>query len=122
MRAAVIGLGVIGKAQARMFNASVTYDPLHHSNYPYADLSHCDFAVVCAPTPMGQEGEAVMDYVEDAVHSLPEGLPVLLRSTVPPGASNALSGGRFFCHAPEFMGENPDHPWQSPEEVPFLIL
>ena len=121
MRVAVIGLGVIGKAQAKMFDAAVTYDPLYDDEYPYEELEGCDFAVVCAPTPQGDDGSAVMSYVEDAIASLPPNLPVLLRSTVPPGTSDRLASGTF-CHAPEFMGENPAHPWQSPAEVPFMVL
>ena len=91
MTVAVIGLGVIGKAQARLFEAGVTYDPLYNDSYPYDELTNCDFAVVCAPTPESDSGAAILSYVESAIEALPP-IPVLLRSTVPTAGE---IGGNF---------------------------
>jgi UDPglucose 6-dehydrogenase len=87
-------------------------------------LSGCDFAIVCVGTPEGPDGHAELAYVENAAADLPHGLPVVLRSTVPPGTTDRLFGGseRLYCHAPEFMGENVLHSWQRPEDVPYMIL
>ncbi len=123
MHVGIIGQGVIGKAQARMFrdHEVVTYDPATDPSYPYDALAACDFAVICVGTPAMADGSANIDYVEQAFHSLPPALPVLLRSTVPPGTTQGLGGG-LICHLPEFMGENPAHPWQESTDVPYLIL
>jgi UDPglucose 6-dehydrogenase len=125
MRVGIIGLGVIGSAQAEMFAAHdlVTYDPLDDDAYPLA-MRSCDFAIVCVGTPERPDGHADVSYVEQAVSDLPPGLPAVIRSTVPPGTTDRLLGGsgRLYAHAPEFMGENVLHSWQRPEDVPYMIL
>lgn len=126
MKVAIIGLGVIGSAQADLFSAHdlVTYDPARDSAYPVAAVADCDFAIVCVGTPEGDDGRAELTYVEEATLDLPPGLPVVLRSTVPPGTTDWLfkDSGRLYAHAPEFMGENVLHSWQRPADVPYMIL
>jgi UDPglucose 6-dehydrogenase len=124
VRVAVIGLGVIGSAQAEMFkdHEVVAYDPVQHAEYPADRIAECDFAVVCVGTPPGPTGEADLTYVEVAAEQLPPKLPVVLRSTVPPGTTDRLFSDRLYCHAPEFMGENVLHSWQKPWDVPYMIL
>jgi UDPglucose 6-dehydrogenase len=126
MKVGIIGLGVIGTAQAQMFAEYdlVTYDPAVDETYPTEALAGCDFAIVCVGTPEGPDGHAELAYVENAAADLPHGLPVVLRSTVPPGTTDRLFGGseRLYCHAPEFMGENVLHSWQRPEDVPYMII
>jgi UDPglucose 6-dehydrogenase len=126
MRVAIIGLGVIGTAQAEMFNAHdlVTYDVAKNDTYPYSEIAECDFAVICVGTPEGENGHADISYVADAAAALPTVMPVVLRSTVPPGTTDRLFRwtGRLYCHAPEFMGENILHSWQRSSDVPYMIL
>lgn len=126
MRVGVIGLGVIGQAQAAMFREHevVTFDPLDHDTYPEKDLAACDFAIVCVGTPELPDGHACLTYVEEAAKALPPRVPALLRSTVPPGTTDRLfkGTGRIYGHAPEFMGENVLHSWQKPEDVPYMII
>ena len=53
MKAAIIGLGVVGLAQARMLADCelVTYDVTDRWPYPEARIAACDFAVITAGTP-----------------------------------------------------------------------
>jgi UDPglucose 6-dehydrogenase len=126
MRVGIVGLGVIGTAQAEMFaeHDLVTYDPAVSDTYPAEGLADCDFIIVCVGTPQGADGHAELSFVEAAAAALPEGVPVMLRSTVPPGTTDRLFAdtGRLYCHAPEFMGENVLHSWQRPEDVPYMII
>jgi UDPglucose 6-dehydrogenase len=126
MRIGIVGFGVIGSAQAVLFarHDLVTYDSSVHDTYPAEALAGCDFAIVCVGTPEGAGGSADLSYVEAAAAALPPALPVMLRSTVPPGTTDRLlSGqGRLYCHAPEFMGENVLHSWQRSVDVPYMIL
>lgn len=126
MRVGIIGLGVIGSAQADMFREyeQVAYDPAHHDTYPTEQLAGCDFIIVCVGTPEGVDGHADLTYVESAAARLPDGVPVVIRSTVPPGTTDRLFAGtsRLYAHAPEFMGENVLHSWQRPVDVPYMIL
>jgi nucleotide sugar dehydrogenase len=146
MRVAIIGLGIIGRAQVRMFtNAGaevVGYDPAHHATYPFAQIAECDFAVICVGTPQGEDGHADLKGVFDAMGALPEKLPVIIRSTVPPGTTDILLYGRghqehdeFFpadcrysasaqcvVHVPEFMYEREGGPWSESTDVPYMLL
>lgn len=126
MRVAIIGMGVIGQAQADLFAGHdiVAYDPAIRHIYPAGQIAECDFAVICVGTPEREDGHADLSYVEAAAKALPDGVPVVLRSTVPPGTTDGLFKGseRFYCHAPEFMGENVLHSWQRSGDVPYMIL
>lgn len=126
MRVGIIGLGVIGFAQAEMFaeHELVTYDPSVDDAYPSDELARCDFALICVGTPECDDGHAELAYVDAAAAALPDGLPAVLRSTVPPGTTDRLFAdtGRLYCHAPEFMGENVLHSWQRPVDVPYMII
>jgi UDPglucose 6-dehydrogenase len=128
MRVAIVGMGVIGTAQATMFRDAghdlVTYDPATDRTYPAGDIAGCDFAVICVGTPEAADGSADLAHVEAAAVDVPAGVPVMLRSTVPPGTTDRLFGSsaRLYVHAPEFMGENVLHSWQKPTDVPYMIL
>ena len=98
----------------------VTYDKAFRSAYPLAHLAECDFAVICVDTPPLPDGSADLRNLNDALTSLPAGLPVLIRSTVPPGTTGKIE--RMACHAPEFLHERKGGAWQESTDVPFLIL
>jgi UDPglucose 6-dehydrogenase len=101
MRVGIVGLGVIGTAQAEMFAAHdlVTYDPAEDDVYP-VEMESCDFAIVCVGTPQAPDGSADLSYVRAAACELHPDVPVVLRSTVPPGTTDRLFAGRgrLYCH------------------------
>lgn len=123
MKVGIVGLGVIGTAQAQMFaeHDLVTYDPAVDDAYP-PEMASCDFVLVCVPTPESPDGSADLTYVEAAASELPPDVPAVLRSTVPPGTTDRVMAGRMYCHAPEFMGENVLHSWRRSTDVPYMIL
>lgn len=122
MRVGIIGLGTVGRAQVRMFTGHdlVLYDKAHGGSYPLSQLAECDFAVICVDTPPDRHGRADLSNFNDAVSALPDGLPLLIRSTVPPGTTGKIGG--MTCHAPEFIHEREGGSWREPADVPFLIL
>lgn len=125
MKVGIIGMGVVGEGQAEMFSGHdlVTYDATWDMDYPYGDLVSCDFALVCVGTPATSYGRAYLGHVKEAIESLPPNVPVVLRSTVPPGTTDSLfERYRLYVHAPEFMGENVLHSWQYPVDVPYMII
>ena len=124
LKAAVIGLGVIGSAQVRLLGDTVhvTYDVKSGKKYPARAIHGCDFAVICTGTPQGDDGRADLTAVHAALRRLPASMPVMIRSTIPPGTTASLEATRgCVVHVPEFMSERPDGTWREPSDVPFLI-
>jgi len=122
---AVIGMGVVGRSQAVMFAPVVTYDIAQETPYPAGDIAGCEFAVIAVGTPQSETGHAVLAAVWQAIAALPLGLPVLLRSTVPPGTTRDLiraHPGRLIAHSPEYLTERHGGPWSASTDVPFMIL
>jgi nucleotide sugar dehydrogenase len=128
MRVAVIGTGFIGKAQIRMLAQHdadiVTYDTSDDKPYPRVSIALCDFAIVCVGTPEAEDGSADLRYVFAAVRELPSDLPVVIRSTIPPGTTARLQATRpgWVCHVPEFMHEREGGAWSETTDVPFLVI
>lgn len=110
MRVGIIGLGHVGRNVRDRLDALgvevVTYDVADGGGYPRDALAGCDFAVVCVGTPSLEDGSAELDQVRAAVQALPVER-VLLRSTVPPGTTEALveETGKQICFSPEYVGE-----------------
>jgi nucleotide sugar dehydrogenase len=128
VKVAIIGLGIIGRAQQRMFEAGgcavVTYDPAYSDGYPLDEIGSCDFAVICVGTPPAADRTADLTYVCQALEALQDTLPVLIRSTMPPGTTDFLAGlrsGLTAC-APEFLYERDGGAWSESTEVPYLIV
>lgn len=125
-RAAVIGLGVVGRAQLRLFGdmAQVTYDPAATKGpYPSGRVAECDFAVVAVGTPEAEDGSADLSYLREALDRIPPEMPVMIRSTIPPGTMAGLEKTRsLVVHVPEFLNERPDGAWRESGDVPFMIL
>ena len=126
MRAAVIGLGVVGKAQVRLLGDMVhaVYDPLGTPGpYPFERVAECDFAVICTGTPQRRDGTADLSFLREALGRIPPEVPVMIRSTIPPGTTARLERSRsLVVHVPEFLNEKPGGAWRESADVPFVIL
>lgn len=126
MKVAIIGMGVVGKAQVELFaeHTIVSYDIAHVDPYPQEDIDTSDFAVICVGTPRRIDGGADVSQVSDAIARLRPNLPVMIRSTVPPGFTATLADGRIghTVHVPEFLHERKGGLWQRSADVPFMIL
>jgi UDPglucose 6-dehydrogenase len=127
MRVALIGMGVVGQAQAELFKQfmAVTYDPAVNKAYPKSRIAGCDFAVVSVGTPANLDGSNNLEYVYQAVEALPYNKPVLIRSTITPGTMADLQQRypeRWMAHAPEFLHEREGGQWSKSIDVPFMVL
>ncbi len=122
---AIIGMGVVGRAQAKLFRDVVTWDITYETPYPEREIAACALAVIAVGTPARADGRADLSAVRQALSALPPDLPVLVRSTVPPGTTDSLQReypGRLIAHAPEFLTERGGGPWPESADVPFLVL
>lgn len=110
MKIAVLGLGVVGTAVARVLTERghdvVRHDPPQGIDGVLADL---DMAFICVPTPPVEVtgGRALSaSIVEAAIRDIPAGVPTVIRSTLCPGATDRLQVfydkvPLLFC--PEFL-------------------
>lgn len=96
------------KAALEIRSEVVTYDFAIDEAYPFAEFSHCDFLVVCVNTPSTPTGSADLTQVNAAFAQMPPHVPVVLRSTVPPGTTAELARRyeREVLFWPEYMGES----------------
>ena len=108
----IIGLGHVGgltREILQLGNSSlVCYDKKSGDPYPAQEFAHCDFLVVCVNTPSSADGRADLEQVYGAFETLPASVPVILRSTVPPGTCAHLAErySRDVVFWPEYLGES----------------
>jgi len=129
VRVGIIGLGTVGRAVRELFDRpgyeTFGFDIADDLPYPHAELAACDIAVVCVDTPF-INGAADVSRVRAAVLDVPCA-QVLIKSTVPPGTTDALAAesGKELCFWPEYISESNYHnPWFPSRiaEVPFVVL
>ncbi|HMV65377.1 MAG TPA: hypothetical protein PKA64_00910 [Myxococcota bacterium] len=97
-RIGIIGYGYVGRGTAHAM-ASVAevewHDPAHAASRPLdAMVAWADAVFVCVPTPMGSDGSADLSIVQAVARALADlnnEVPVLLKSTVPPGTTAELA-------------------------------
>lgn len=110
-RVGVVGLGHVGRhVEQRLTGLGVdvvSYDRSHNEQYPAADFGDCSFVVVCVGTPGLPDGRPDLSDVYEAVQQVPCER-ILLRSTVPPGTTDALAKqtSKDVCFSPEYFGES----------------
>jgi nucleotide sugar dehydrogenase len=128
MKIAIIGQGYVGKAFKEFISAHfdyVTYDPLYNQDYPAEEINECDFAVICVPTPMNEDGSCDVSIVEEAIGKL-KNKRVLIKSTVAPGTTDRLARlyGKSICFSPEYIGESTylNSFYPTMKRTPFLIV
>ncbi|MEK7613576.1 MAG: hypothetical protein AAB439_01705 [Patescibacteria group bacterium] len=107
---AIIGYGYVGKAIEAYFKDEyriVLYDPF----LGYMDkepVNEADLAVVCVPTPMQEDGSVDLSAIEETFAWLKTPL-ILIKSTVPPGTTEALAKKydlvERLVFSPEYIGE-----------------
>lgn len=108
---AVIGYGYVGKAVANFFG-----DHFHVLIYDTANPiisatqgeinKKADLAIISVPTPMGKTGSADLSAIYSTLGWLTTPL-VLIKSTIPPGTTTALSAKykKDIAFSPEYIGE-----------------
>jgi UDPglucose 6-dehydrogenase len=131
MKIGVVGHGVVGSAVARFFSAArqcevTIYDkfqPPHNHPGRKTAVNACDLVFICVPTPIGQDGVSCdVSAVEECVSWI--AAPICIRSTIPPGTVDRLAAatGKSIVFSPEYLGEQPGHPWRNEGDCGFLIV
>lgn len=105
-RVGVVGVGVVGGALVDYLEAKTSHrvfcvDPAKGYD---EDLSACDVVFVSVPVPTKNFNQD-LTILQAAIERVPEGRPIIIRSTVLPGTSDALAKiyNRSFSFMPEFL-------------------
>jgi UDPglucose 6-dehydrogenase len=131
MKVGVVGHGVVGSAVARFFlqhpKRKVTIYDKFKSPYDSVEqrqaINSCDLVFICVPTPVAADGESCdVAAVDECLAWITP--PICIRSTVIPGTVDRLARktGKAISFSPEYLGEQPSHPWQEELACSFLIV
>lgn len=107
---AIIGHGYVGDAVFKFFENHFevcVVDPKYTDfEAKKIEANTADFAVVCVPTPMGEDGSVDLQYIDSTFEWLKVPL-VLIKSTIPPGTTEKLQEkyGDHIAFSPEYIGE-----------------
>ena len=111
MKICVVGYGYVGKAMVAAFEQgeNIDYDIVDPAYEEYNNsllevMESCDAAVVCVPTPQGEDGKCDDSIVLDVVETIGLDTPILIKSTTD------IDTLQFFkenypnvCFSPEFL-------------------
>ena len=131
MKIGIVGFGTVGSAMARLFSLGtahsvVVYDKyLDHLSSPgnRRDINLSDLVFLCVPTPSAlSDGSCDTSIVDECVEWIQP--PICIRSTAVPGTVDRLIAktGKSIAFSPEYLGEQPGHPWAEEHSCGFLIV
>lgn len=122
-RVAIIGYGQVGKAVHKVFPDAILYDTAAGMLSDKGAVNGCDMAFVCVPTPLGADGACDISAVEEAISWLHTPI-IVIRSTVPPGTTEALARrhDKRVVFEPEYLGQTPAHPLADIRTRDFFVL
>lgn len=123
MKAAIVGVGVVGTAMKALVSDAVDYDVKTHPDSRRNDVNACDIAFVCVPTPRAADGSCDTSIVEEVVRWLKTPL-IVIRSTISPGTTERLKAetGKRIVFQPEYLGETTAHPMWNMRGREFIVL
>ncbi len=81
---ALLGFGFVGKAYYNTLSSyyDITIIDPNYNNNLVKDIKNLRSAIVCVPTPTSQDGSCDMSIVYEVIKTLPEGLPIMIKSTI----------------------------------------
>ncbi|MBR2245452.1 MAG: hypothetical protein IJ880_00240 [Bacilli bacterium] len=98
----ICGYGIVGKHIKNIFYWADTYDIKFNNEIPNKIY---DFAFVCVPTPMKEDGSANIDFVRDVIDKIRANL-FIIKSTIPPNTTEQLKKefNKRIVFSPEYQG------------------
>ena len=120
---AIIGEGHVGGCMHQLFPDAYIYDEPKGIG-TREEVNKRDFAFVCVPTPMAEDGSCDTSIVEDVLSWLDPKQVIILRSTIPVGFTwKAIRFyGKSIVFQPEYYGETKAHPFENPHNRSWITL
>jgi UDPglucose 6-dehydrogenase len=108
MKVAIVGYGMAGKATKLLMDGlyvteTVVSDPPQGLMLSADDWVDVGYAMICVPTPGGEDGKLDVTIVHQAIRDLPPHVVPVIRSTIGPDQCAEFVGAIFW---PEFIREN----------------
>jgi UDPglucose 6-dehydrogenase len=108
MKVAVVGYGMAGKATKLLLESLfqtqvVVSDPPQRLTMTADDWVDVRYAMICVPTPGGEDGKLDVTIVHQAIRDLPPHVLPVIRSTIGPDQCAEFGDAIFW---PEFIREN----------------
>lgn len=109
-KVAIVGYGYVGKAMYELVKnhyPTIIFDPALSESCSKEEVNKCDLAIVCVPTPKGDDGACDLSYVHGTFEWLDTRL-ILLKSTVEVGTTAKLKEkyNKRIVFSPEYCGES----------------
>ena len=119
----IVGYGHVGNCMKQLFPDAVIYDEPKGIG-TRREINECDFAFVCVPTPMAEDGHCDTSIVESVLEWLAPMECIIIRSTVPVGFTDEmiLMHRKRIVFQPEYYGETTAHPFADPHNRSWITL
>jgi len=127
----IIGRGYVGQKLYEFFKSnnyktySFDVDKTKSDVENIEDLNQykLDFAFICVPTQMREDGTCDTSLVEDSVRKI-NAKTIVIESTVVPGTTEKLQveTGKDILFTPEYFGETPNHPLNDFNNRTFFVI
>lgn len=119
----IVGYGHVGGIMKELFTDAIIYDEPKGIG-SIKEINECDFAFVCVPTPMAEDGHCDTSIVDNVLEWLSPKKVIIIRSTVPVGYTYKKG---YLLHKrivfqPEYYGETVAHPFADPHNRQWVTL
>jgi UDPglucose 6-dehydrogenase len=119
----IVGYGHVGGIMKELFTDAIIYDEQKEIGSK-KEINECDFAFVCVPTPMAEDGHCDTSIVDNVLEWLSPKKVIIIRSTVPVGYTYKKG---YLLHKrivfqPEYYGETVAHPFADPHNRQWITL
>lgn len=130
MKVGIVGYGILGHALERVLARGkfdiVIYDRFKepfNSKRTIDAINRCSLVFLAVPTnQISNTGECDLSQVEECVSWIQP--PICIKSTIVPGTVERLrqAYGKRIGFSPEYLGEQPEHPWTEIDSAGFVIV
>ncbi len=106
----IVGVGMVGSAVSDYYKKKGGFLVIEYDKYKnigvLGDAVKADYVFICLPSLTREDGTQDLDSFEEVLPRVPDGVKVIIKSTVLPGTTEKFAKrfpGPLFFHNPEFL-------------------